>query len=82
MEFYKPLEGKARVCRYPGPERIEEGVRLYSEMWRSRWVLQIRGPQGVGFARKRGKLDFYASADLNRDELKQLRGAIDQALSE
>lgn len=80
-EFYRKI-GYLRIAK-TDLKNVERGVRLYCEMFRASWLLQIRGPLGIGpLGMRDSKQGIIASAHLNREELVALRDSINAHLAE
>jgi hypothetical protein len=81
-EFYQPTK-RIRIMKASGAKDFERAIRLYCSQFNATWELQIRGPNGIGYAGMAdGKDNLVANASLTKQELIALRDAIDAALAD
>jgi len=78
--FYRPVVHAGSMV-VKNVER-EQAIRLYCEQSGTAWLLQVRGPQRLGFGGREGKAFMVAGATLTRDDMVALREAIDALLAE
>lgn len=80
-EFLAPNESV--TIQKPDMHPIDRLLRIYCVQFKSSWKLQVRGPLGVGrFGTTPSKTtSIIAGVDLSRQQMIDLRDAIDELLA-